>query len=77
MMVVFFSRNVSQLFLSLGMVLTISVMAVLTRTPVFDSQVNLYSGDISVNGLKHFPGHKNMKRNLKMLVRIFLLVIHF
>jgi hypothetical protein len=77
MMVVFFSRNVSQLFLSLGMVLTITVMAVLTRTPVINSQVNLYFGDISVNGLKHFPGHKNMKRNLKMLVRIFLLVIHF
>jgi hypothetical protein len=77
MMVVFFSRNVSQLFLSLGMVLTITVMAVLTRTPVINSQVNLYFGEISVNGLKHFPGHKNMKRNLKMLVRIFLLVIHF
>ena len=77
MMVVFFARNVSQLFLSLGMVLTITVMTVLTRTPVINSQVNLYFGDISVNGLKHFPGNKNMKRNLKIIVRMFWLEIHF
>ena len=51
MMVVFFvvARNVSHLFPSLGMVLTITVMVVLMRALVINSQVNLYFSGISVN----------------------------